>query len=322
MIHAVNKTDLKVYISTENNYFSQGIFFLLMELLEDEFDDDISICLVGGPDAADLIIKTLLPGEKAFDWIDCDKFRTQNEYRHILLRKKWLNVYPSNEHYDRNFYCPVVNSVITMKNSVKTIRQKLYMLFFSDFMYGPPDFRKPNCGKCPGAYHLTWHEQLLIGYLIKGLGKFEISYEMGCSVKVLGSYRRAIMRKLNIKRRSEFLLWLGTKSVLDKYSKSIYNHTHESYNDQSIWKEKQSCEVNEEFDDKDRVLQSIKRLVDKSDIEDVWLTTREIANEMGINIYRMRYLLCKMENNGKVISIKTGTGKSNTLRWKLAGRKM
>lgn len=324
MIRAANKTDLKVYISTENNYFSQGILFLLIELFEDEFDDDISICLVEGADAADLIVKMLLPGEKAFDWIDCDKFQTLNEYRHILLRKKWISVYPSNEHYDRNFHCPVVNSVITMKSSVETIRQKLCVLFLSDFMCGPPDLRKPHCGKCQGAYHLTWREQLMIGYLIKGLGKVEISYKMGCSVKILGSYRRAIMHKINIERRSDFLLWLGTKSILDKYSKFICTHPYESFDGKLICKEKQSSKINEELDDKDRVLQSIKRLVYKSDIddEDVWLTTREIANEMGISIYSMRYLLCQMENNGKVISIKTGKGKSNTLRWKLAGHKM
>ncbi|HGB4477541.1 TPA: FaeA/PapI family transcriptional regulator, partial [Salmonella enterica subsp. enterica serovar Chester] len=50
---------------------------------------------------------------------------------------------------------------------------------------------------------------------------------------------------------------------------------------------------------------------------DVWLTTREIANEMDISIYSMRYLLCQMEMEGAIISIKTGKGRSNTLRWKL-----
>ncbi|MFI0582564.1 FaeA/PapI family transcriptional regulator, partial [Klebsiella pneumoniae] len=51
---------------------------------------------------------------------------------------------------------------------------------------------------------------------------------------------------------------------------------------------------------------------------EIWLTTREIANEMDISIYSMRYLLCQMESTGAVISIKTGSGRGNTLRWKLA----
>ncbi len=76
-------------------------------------------------------------------------------------------------------------------------------------------------------------------------------------------------------------------------------------------------------DDKHRVLQSMKRLMMRrlhiSESEgDVWLTTREIANEMDISIYSMRYLLCQMEMAGAVVSIKTGKGRSHTLRWKLA----
>ncbi|MCW9583397.1 MULTISPECIES: hypothetical protein [Klebsiella] len=43
-----------------------------------------------------------------------------------------------------------------------------------------------------------------------------------------------------------------------------------------------------------------------------------MANEMDTSIYSMRYLLCQMEMTGVVISIKTGKGRSHTLRWKLA----
>ncbi|MBZ7661738.1 LuxR C-terminal-related transcriptional regulator [Klebsiella grimontii] len=323
MVHSVKKTYFPVHVTTENNYFSQGVVSLLTELFEDEYSEKISISLVEEPGEADLIVKIQSPGEKVFDWVDCDQFRTQSDYKHALLSKKWVSVYPRNEHYDRNFHCPVVSSVITMRNSVATIRRKLFILFFSDLMCGPPDLRKPNCNKCPGAYQLGWREQLMLGYLIQGLGHNEISQRMNCSIKALSSYRRTIMRKVNIKNYSDFVLWLGTKSVSDKFSEAVNCHAHEVSDDQLIWKTKLSDETSELSDDKERVLQSIKLLtrkrlrVNKLDNE-VWLTTREIANEMDTSIYSMRYLLCQMEMTGVVISIKTGKGRSHTLRWKLA----
>ncbi|HCF6467188.1 TPA: LuxR family transcriptional regulator, partial [Klebsiella oxytoca] len=239
------------------------------------------------------------------------------------LNKKWLSVYPRSEHYDKNFHCPVVSSVIAMRNSVTTIRRKLFMLFFADLMCGPPDLRKPNCSKCPGPYQLTWREQLMLGYLSQGLGHDEISRRMGCSIKALSSYRRSIMRKVNITRYSDFVMWLGKKSVSEKYTEVVNNHERDADEDQLIWKTTLSGNLERQLDDKERALQSIKRLVNKrlrkSELDDeVWLTTREIANEMDISIYSMRYLLCQMETNGKVISIKTGKGRSHTLRWKLA----
>lgn len=197
------------------------------------------------------------------------------------------------------------------------------MLFFADLMCGPPDLRKPNCSKCPGPYQLTWREQLMLGYLSQGLGHDEISRRMGCSIKALSSYRRSIMRKVNITRYSDFVMWLGKKPVSDKYTEVVNNHERDADEDQLIWKTTLSGNLERQLDDKERALQSIKRLVNKrlrkSELDDeVWLTTREIANEMDISIYSMRYLLCQMETNGKVISIKTGKGRSHTLRWKLA----
>ncbi|SUQ56333.1 Bacterial regulatory proteins, luxR family [Raoultella terrigena] len=326
MVHSVKPTYLPVHIATDNNYFSQGIVFLLMELFEDEYSERVSISLVEAPGEADLIVKIHSPGEKVFDWMDCEQFRTQSDYKHTLLNKKWVSVYSRSEHYDRNFHCPVVSSVIAMRNSVATIRRKLFMLFFADLMCGPPDLRKPNCNKCPGTYQLTWREQLMLGYLVHGLGRNEIAQRMNCSIKTLSSYRRSIMRKVNIERYSDFVLWLGTKSVSNKLTKIVnYHHAHEACNAQLIWKAKVSDEPNdnERSDDKDRALQSMKRLTHKrlraNELDkEVWLTTREIANEMDISIYSMRYLLCQMESHGKVISIKTGKGRSHTLRWKLA----
>lgn len=323
MMDDTRGTYLPVYVATENNYFSQGVVFLLEELFEDEFSGNITVSLVKKLQEADLIVQVQSPGEKAFDWVDCQRFRAHNDYKFKLLKKKWLSVYPRSEHYDKNFHCPVVSSVLAMRNSVATIRRKLFMLFFADLMCGPPDLRKPNCNKCPGPYQLTWREQLMLGYLSQGLGHDEISRKMGCSIKALSGYRRSIMRKVNITRYSDFVSWLGTKSVSDKYAEVVNNHERDADEDQLIWKTTLSGDMERQLDDKERALQSIKRLTKKrlrkSELDDeVWLTTREIANEMDISIYSMRYLLCQIESNGKVISIKTGKGRSHTLRWKLA----
>lgn len=323
MISGDKTTYLPVHIASENSYFSQGILYLLTELFEAEYRDNFTISLVNEPGEADLIVKIQSPGEKAFDWVDCQQFRTQDDYKYSLLNKKWISVYPRSEHYDRNFHCPVVSSVIAMKNSVATIRRKLFTLFFDDLMCGPPDLRKVGCNKCPGSYQLAWREQLMLGYLTKGLGHNEISQKMNCSIKALSSYRRSIMHKVNIKKYSDFVLWLGTNSVSDKYAKVVNYHINKTAGDQLIWKTTLAEETTLRFDEKERVLESIKRLTHKHlitcDLEnEVWLTTREIANEMDISIYSMRYLLCQMESNGIVISVKTGKGRSNTLWWKLA----
>ncbi|HCD5005033.1 TPA: LuxR family transcriptional regulator [Klebsiella pneumoniae] len=323
MVSAVKNIYLPVHIATENNYLSMGLIFLLKELLEEEYQSRVIIYKVSEPMDADLIVKFHSPGEQVFDWVGCHEFQTQNEYKFKMLGKKWLSVYPRTEHYDRNINCPVVNSVITMRNSVATIRRKLFSLFFADSMSGPPDLRKPSCSKCPGPYKLTGREQLMLGYLSQGLGHYAISQKMGCTIKDLSSYRRSIMRKIKIKKYSDFILWLGTKSVLEKYVEIAKHHDEKYAYDRVIWKTKLVSEVDGESDDKYRVLQSMKRLtssrLDLSTPEnEIWLTTREIANEMDISIYSMRYLLCQMESTGAVICIKTGSGRGNTLRWKLA----
>lgn len=273
--------------------------------------------------AADLVVQIHSPGEKVFDWVGCNDFQTQNEYKFMMLGKKWLSVYPHNDHYDRNIVCPVVNSVITMRSSVATIRRKLFTLFFADLMCGPPDFRKPNCARCPGPYQLAWREQLMLGYLSQGLGHYDISQKMGCTIKALSSYRRSIMRKLNIKKYSDFAQWLGTKSISEKYSEVVNQYEQELDDEGIIWQTKKLDDAIVEVDDKHRVLQSMRRLMTSrmyrsGSEDDIWLTTREIANEMDTSIYSMRYLLCQMEITGVVISIKTGKGRSHTLRWKLA----
>lgn len=110
---------------------------------------------------------------------------------------------------------------------------------------------------------------------------------------------------------------------MEKYVEIAKHHDEKYAYDRVIWKTKLVSEVDGESDDKYRVLQSMKRLtssrLDLSTPEnEIWLTTREIANEMDISIYSMRYLLCQMESTGAVICIKTGSGRGNTLRWKLA----
>ncbi|HBM2917377.1 TPA: LuxR family transcriptional regulator [Klebsiella michiganensis] len=323
MVSFVEKTYLPVYIATENDYFSTGFIFLLKELFEEEYHGRIIISKVKEPMAADLVVQIHSPGEKVFDWVGCNDFQTQNEYKFMMLGKKWLSVYPHNDHYDRNIVCPVVNSVITMRSSVATIRRKLFTLFFADLMCGPPDFRKPNCARCPGPYQLAWREQLMLGYLSQGLGHYDISQKMGCTIKALSSYRRSIMRKLNIKKYSDFAQWLGTKSISEKYSEVVNQYEQELDDEGIIWQTKKLDDAIVEVDDKHRVLQSMRRLMTSrmyrsGSEDDIWLTTREIANEMDTSIYSMRYLLCQMEITGVVISIKTGKGRSHTLRWKLA----
>ncbi|MXS13770.1 LuxR C-terminal-related transcriptional regulator [Klebsiella oxytoca] len=323
MVSFVEKIYLPVHIATADNYFSMGVIFLLKELFEEECHGKIIISKVNEPMAADLIVQIHSPGEKVFDWVGCDDFRMKNEYKFMMLGKKWLSVYPHSEHYDRNIVCPVVSAVITMRNSVATIRRKLFNLFFADLMCGPPDLRKPNCANCPGPYQLAWREKLMLGYLSQGLGHYAISQKMGCTIKALSSYRRSIMRKLNINKYSDFALWLGSRSVSEKYS-DIVNQYEQKLNEEGvIWQTNKIANPVEGNDDKHRVLQSMKRLMMRrlhiSESEgDVWLTTREIANEMDISIYSMRYLLCQMEMAGAVVSIKTGKGRSHTLRWKLA----
>jgi hypothetical protein len=113
---------------------------------------------------------------------------------------------------------------------------------------------------------------------------------------------------------------VGTQSVSDKYTEVVNNHERDADEDQLIWKTTLSGDMEQQLDDKERALQSIKRLVTKrlrkSELDDeVWLTTREIANEMDISIYSMRYLLCQMETNGKVISIKTGRSHTFAGSW-------
>ena len=81
MMSDTSGTYLPVYVATENNYFSQGIIFLLEELFEDEFSGKITVSLVRKSREADLIVQVQSPGEKAFDWVDCQQFRTHNEDR-------------------------------------------------------------------------------------------------------------------------------------------------------------------------------------------------------------------------------------------------
>jgi hypothetical protein len=116
------------------------VVFLLEELFEDEFSGNITVSLVKKSAGSRSHCASAISWEKAFDWVDCQRFRAHNDYKFKLLKKKWLSVYPRSEHYDKNFHCPVVSSVLAMRNSVATIRRKLFMLFFADLMCGPPTY--------------------------------------------------------------------------------------------------------------------------------------------------------------------------------------
>ncbi|WP_058911448.1 helix-turn-helix transcriptional regulator [Entomohabitans teleogrylli] len=325
MINDDKMFSLQVYIATENNYFSQGIIFLLTELFNEEYHHDISVSQVDEIAAADLIFQMSAPGEKAFDWVDCQRFQSEDDYKVAMLSKKRVTVYPRSEHYDRNFQCPIVNAVIALKDSVAVIRRRLYMMFFADTLCGAQDLRNATCGGCTGQNALTWREQQMVGYFHLGLGSAEVARLMDCSIKAISNYRRAVMRKLNIKNHSDFALWLATKSVAEKHASMVSQQAYSQDNDGGSWQEKLGDEAPSGVaDEKDRVVRSMRRLIDerlqsREINEDIWLTTREIANEMDISIYSMRYLLCQMENNGEVTCTQTGKGRNNTLRWQLAG---
>jgi len=324
MINDDKAFSLQVCITTEDNYFSQGIIFLLSELFNDEYQSFIMVSLTDDPARADLVLRISAPGEKAFDWVDCRQFQLHADYKLGILSRKTVMVYPRPEHHDRNFSCPALYGVIAMKDPVAVIRRQFYMMYFSDSLPGPPDLRKPHCGDCIGQHDLTYREQQMVGYFCQGVGSADIARRMDCNIKAISNYRRAVMRKLNIKNHSDFALWLVSKSVAEKHA-NVADTLHGDPDDEHlICKEKISDDGGGGLDDKERVMQSMRRLMEerlqnRKVNEDIWLTTREIANEMDISIYSMRYLLCQMENNGEVNSTQTGKGRNKTLRWQLAG---
>lgn len=322
MINNGGMYPLKVYVETENYYFSQGIVSLLTEIFHDEGQNDIVVLTVGEVADADLVIQFNAPGEKASGWVDCEKFSTRKSYKHKILKKKWVSAYLSDEHYNRHFQCPMVNTVIILESPVAIIRQQLHSVYFSNSLCGPANLRAPDCGKCNGQYPLTSREQQLVDYLREGMGSAEVASLMGCSIKAISNYRRVIMAKLHIHKHSDFILWLGAKYIAEKYADIIFHSTCTQESNRLPCRKKSLHSVEFIADEKVRVALSMQRLTrerlsHKKSHGDVWLTTREIANAMDVSIYNMRYLLFQMKDTGKVLSAQDGKGRHNTLLWRL-----
>lgn len=319
------KYSVNVYIETENRYFSAGLIYLIAEIFNDEGHYDAVVSLVSEVDAADLVVQFNAPGEKASGWIDCKKFQRVDHYKMSVLNKKWVSVYLDNKHHNRYFHCPMVDSIVALRDSVAEIRQRLYSVFFGKSRHGPhgpQNLPSTNCGSCIGEYPLTVREQQIINYYQQGLVSSEVANLMKCSIKSLSNHRRAIMSKLHICKQNDFISWLGTKFIAEKYADAIGYHSRVQDNEQPGWLLPSIEGLEEVKDEKKRVIFCMQNLIKKHSISNQsskvsWLTTREIANETNVSIYSIRYLLNQMKNDGYVACIAKGRGKNNTLLWRL-----
>jgi hypothetical protein len=101
----------------------------------------------------------------------------------------------------------------------------------------------------------------MLGYLSQGLVAMKFRRKWAVVSKRLAAIDVRLCVKVNISRYSDFVLWLGTQSVSAKYTEVVNNHERDADEDQLIWKTTLSGDMEQQLDDKERALQSIKRLV-------------------------------------------------------------
>ncbi|MBW7981592.1 FaeA/PapI family transcriptional regulator [Enterobacillus tribolii] len=312
-----------VYIATENNFLFQGMLSLLQELFIEVSANKVhSISEIKeGINNIDLIIYESMPGERVFDWFDCSKFKLDEGFKAKVLKIKTLLIYPRREDYDRNFHCPVIDAVVYLNDALSSIRRSLYWMYLDDKISGAKHAKIKDCGTCPGKYLLTSRDEQILNYLQAGLSTKEIAVLTGCETKSISNFRRGIMKRFHIQHSSDFVQWL--KLIYKSQSGTAYPHEIKcaEYSNDTMEDIPAFTQAVDKYEQKRiiEIMQSLtlKHTTTDATANDVWLTTREIANAMDISIYSMRYMLNQLANTGKVQRIRSGRGRNNTLCWQL-----
>lgn len=193
-----------VYINTDNSYIRQGIEYLLWEFIKTSQCNDSALFVVLCDQAihADIIVNEHIPGDLP---LECILSKAG-----IVRRKQYvISLYKDPVHKPK-ICCPGIGASLCyddkvatfwyyLKHSIKRILQtKCYKHTVGSFSV---------CHSCRRR-QLTKREKEIVYMMAKGQTTQSIAAQYGCTSKVVGAHKRALMRKLHIINNMDFYRFL------------------------------------------------------------------------------------------------------------------
>lgn len=202
----INQT--KIYIRTNDNYVAQGICYLLWEISSTDYQlgklSSITIC--NKAEHADLIVNEYQPGDVYF------KCELTSLGCFSLLKKirTYIYVYKSSK-YRLQIRCPGNIYSLCFDDKLSAYRNIIKeSLSDKPLIYNKTDYKNyfSACRLCHNR-KLTKREKEIADMMANGLSSQKIANHFGCTRKVVGAHKRALMRKLNILSNFDYCVFLN-----------------------------------------------------------------------------------------------------------------
>ncbi|MFS3191060.1 EAL domain-containing protein [Klebsiella pneumoniae] len=199
----LKQNQVSIYINTSNAYIRQGIEYLLWDFIKTSLYKDNAplIVLCDQPTQADIIVNEHIPGDLPFECISTKAG--------VILRKQYvISLYKDAEHKAK-MRCPGIGSSLCYDDKVSTywssLKHSIERILKTEWYEHAVS--SSICRLCRKR-QLTIREKEIIYMMAKGQTIQSIAVQYGCSRKVIGAHKRALMRKLHIINNMDFYRFL------------------------------------------------------------------------------------------------------------------
>lgn len=191
------KKIITIAIINKNAFFNFGLMSLLKEYFpESEYK---------------LLFKQELSAHVAEDLVFCSM--PTNRKGHYCQRKKGTahgkTLYFSLAQKRMTFIeeknrCQNESGIVYFDDSPGSVHQLLDNTWRILSHSSVPERRCPQCS----ASRLTPRERQVMNYLCTGINQSQVAERMHLSVKTINAHKQSLMRKMNLKKKQDFIYWL------------------------------------------------------------------------------------------------------------------
>jgi len=188
---------ITIAIINKNVFFNKGLMYLLKEYFpSDEY--------------------TLHFKQELSEHVDEDLVffsMPTNRKRHYCQRKKGTA-------HGKTLYFSLAQKRMTFIEEKNRCLNESGIIYFDDspgFVYqlldnlwqtrSHPSISERRCPQC-SASRLTPRERQVMNYLCTGINQSQVAERMHLSVKTINAHKQSLMRKMNLKKKQDFIYWL------------------------------------------------------------------------------------------------------------------
>lgn len=201
------KKQVSVFINTSDSYIRQGILYLLWDLIKPGVlnGNPPFIVLCDRPVRANVIINEHIPGDLPFKCVPVSSLKAN------MMRRSQYVIYLYKDHVHKpKMRCPGIGVSLCYDDKLSTYRYAIKHSLERISLSGNDERTTasfPVCRLCEKR-QLTMREKDIVYMMAKGRTAQSIAAQYGCTSKVVGAHKRALMRKLHINNNMEFYRFL------------------------------------------------------------------------------------------------------------------